>query len=135
MENNQLVAIKQIKNVFKSLQEAKRILREIVLLDKMKNINIINLLDIFPGNNDYSEIYLVMEFYPSDLQKLFKSSFYLTKGHIKLIAFNILKGIEYLHKVGILHRDLKPANILVNEDCEIKICDFGLARSLADSSI
>ena len=53
--------------MFKSLPEAKRILREIVLLDKMNNNNIINLIDIFPGNKNYSEIYLVMEYYPSDL--------------------------------------------------------------------
>lgn len=72
-----------------------------------------------------------MEYYPSDLQKLFRSPLYLTKEHIKLISFNILKGIQYLHKVGILHRDLKPANILINEDCDIKICDFGLARANA----
>ena len=37
--------------------------------------------------------------------------------------------MKYLHTANILHRDLKPANILINDDCSIKICDFGLARS------
>jgi mitogen-activated protein kinase 1/3 len=36
-----------------------------------------------------------------------------------------------MHTAKILHRDIKPANILINEDCSIKICDFGLARSIA----
>lgn len=39
--------------------------------------------------------------------------------------------MKYLHSSNVLHRDLKPANILVNEDCSVKICDFGLARSIA----
>lgn len=40
--------------------------------------------------------------------------------------------MHYIHSAEILHRDLKPANILLNEDCEVKICDFGLARSVAE---
>lgn len=40
-------------------------------------------------------------------------------------------AVKYLHSSNVLHRDLKPANILVNEDCSVKICDFGLARSIA----
>jgi mitogen-activated protein kinase 1/3 len=39
--------------------------------------------------------------------------------------------VKYLHTADVLHRDLKPANVLVNEDCSVKICDFGLARSIA----
>lgn len=39
-------------------------------------------------------------------------------------------AVKYLHSANVLHRDLKPANILVNEDCSVKICDFGLARSI-----
>jgi len=37
--------------------------------------------------------------------------------------------VKYIHSAGCLHRDLKPANVLINEDCTIKVCDFGLARS------
>lgn len=43
----------------------------------------------------------------------------------------MLCAVKYLHSANVLHRDLKPANILVNEDCSVKICDFGLARSIA----
>ena len=41
-----------------------------------------------------------------------------------------MKGIKYLHSADVIHRDLKPTNILINSDCHLKICDFGLARSL-----
>jgi serine/threonine protein kinase len=39
--------------------------------------------------------------------------------------------VKYLHSANVIHRDLKPANVLVNEDCSVKICDFGLARSIS----
>jgi mitogen-activated protein kinase 1/3 len=38
--------------------------------------------------------------------------------------------VKYLHESNVIHRDMKPANILVNEDCTVKLCDFGLARSI-----
>jgi mitogen-activated protein kinase 1/3 len=38
--------------------------------------------------------------------------------------------LKYLHSANVIHRDLKPANVLVNEDCTVQICDFGLSRSL-----
>jgi len=46
-------------------------------------------------------------------------------------VYNLICAVKYLHTGNIIHRDLKPANVLVNEDCSVKICDFGLARSIA----
>lgn len=43
-------------------------------------------------------------------------------------ADNFQRGLKYVHSAGVVHRDLKPSNILVNENCDLKICDFGLAR-------
>jgi len=48
------------------------------------------------------------------------------------LLYNILVGLKYIHSVGIYHRDLKPANCLVNQDCSVKICDFGLSRAIGD---
>jgi serine/threonine protein kinase len=44
--------------------------------------------------------------------------------------YQILRGLKYIHSANILHRDLKPRNLLVNSNCDLKICDFGLARPL-----
>lgn len=52
-----------------------------------------------------------------------------------VIFYNCLLAIKFLHSANIIHRDIKPSNILVNENCHVKICDFGLARSLPKSSI
>ena len=76
----------------------------------------------------------MMEYMQSDLKKLIRSSLYLEAYHIQKIMYNILIAVKYLHDSQVLHRDLKPANVLINEDCTIKICDFGLARSIWSSA-
>ncbi|KAJ5917716.1 hypothetical protein N7466_011270 [Penicillium verhagenii] len=47
---------------------------------------------------------------------------------IQYFLYQILRGLKYVHSAGVVHRDLKPSNILINENCDLKICDFGLAR-------
>lgn len=65
--------------------------------------------------------------------------FELSEDHVKILMYNMLCGMNFLHTAGIMHRDLKPANILVDENCIPILCDFGLARttikSKADSQL
>ena len=44
--------------------------------------------------------------------------------------YNLLCAVSFMHSANIVHRDLKPANILMNDSCQVTICDFGMARSM-----
>lgn len=54
--------------------------------------------------------------------------------HKKYIIWQLLKALKFLHSAELLHRDVKPSNLLLNSDCHVKICDFGLCRSIAETS-
>ncbi|KAL0916942.1 hypothetical protein M5K25_014497 [Dendrobium thyrsiflorum] len=47
--------------------------------------------------------------------------------------YQILRGLKYIHSASVLHRDLKPSNLLLNANCDLKICDFGLARTTSET--
>lgn len=65
----------------------------------------------------------------TDLGKVIRSSQELSSLHVQYFMEQLLDGLAYLHECcNIMHRDLKPANLLVNESCELRISDFGLAR-------
>lgn len=123
------VAIKKIEPFEKPLV-CLRTLREIKLLEKFrKHENIISLYDIQkPLSFDtFNEVYLIQEYMPSDLHKVIRTQV-LTDDHIQYFIYQILRGLKLIHSAGVIHRDLKPSNILINSNCDLKICDFGLAR-------
>ena len=77
----------------------------------------------------FNEIYVVSELMETDLAQIIKSNQPLTDDHIQFFLYQVLRGLKFIHSAGIYHRDLKPRNLLVNSNCDLKICDFGLARA------
>ncbi|GAB1316731.1 MAPK protein hog1 [Madurella fahalii] len=122
---NQNVAIKKIMKPFSTPVLAKRTYRELKLLKHLKHENVISLSDIFIS--PLEDIYFVTELLGTDLHRLLTSR-PLEKQFIQYFLYQIMRGLKYVHSAGVVHRDLKPSNILVNENCDLKICDFGLAR-------
>ncbi|TFY81907.1 hypothetical protein EWM64_g2113 [Hericium alpestre] len=113
------VAIKMVTRVFEKTQLAKRALRELTLLRHFNNHeNITGLIDVDAIAIDFNDVYLFLEPMEADLHQIIKSGQSLTNEHIQYFTYQILR----------VHRDLKPGNLLVNSDCELKICDFGLSR-------
>ncbi|GFQ04927.1 mitogen-activated protein kinase homolog ntf3 [Phtheirospermum japonicum] len=134
-ETNERVAIKKINNVFGNRTDALRILRELMLLRCIKHENVIALKDVMMPSNwrGFKDVYMVYELMDTDLHQIIKSSQPLSNDHCRYFIFQLLRGLKYLHSANILHRDLKPGNLLVNANCELKICDFGLARTSQDN--
>ncbi|KAL3087118.1 hypothetical protein niasHS_005357 [Heterodera schachtii] len=124
------VALKKMPNVFQNLASCKRVFRELHMLSSFHHDNVLGLLDILQPTNPhfFSEIYILTELMQSDLHRIIVSPQPLSADHVKVFVYQILRGLKYLHSANVLHRDIKPGNLLVNSNCILKICDFGLAR-------
>mmetsp|Transcript_87893 Transcript_87893/g.138739 ORF Transcript_87893/g.138739 Transcript_87893/m.138739 type:complete len:458 (-) Transcript_87893:358-1731(-) len=118
-----------VKHVKQAADHGKSMVREVRLLSRLVHENILHLMD-FPAVSgvDFGDIFLVLPYYPLDLQKVIQSRQLLSDKHVQVITCQIVRALVYLHGVGVAHRDLKPANILLSADCLVKVCDFGLAR-------
>lgn len=126
----QRVAIKKLARPFQTAIHAKRTYRELRMLRHMNHENVIDLIDVFTPTvtlQDFTDVYLVTPLMGADLNNILKTQ-RLSDDHVQFLVYQILRGLKYIHSAGILHRDLKPSNIAVNEDCELRILDFGLAR-------
>ncbi|EIN08637.1 mitogen activated protein kinase-like protein [Punctularia strigosozonata HHB-11173 SS5] len=123
------VAIKRI-TPFDHTMFSLRTLREIRLLRHFRHENIIAILDILrpPSYADFKEVYLVQELMETDLHRVIRTQ-ELSDDHCQYFIYQTLRALKALHSADVLHRDLKPSNLLLNANCDLKLCDFGLARS------
>jgi mitogen-activated protein kinase 1/3 len=133
-KHGQNVAIKMVPKAFSDEIDAKRILREIKLLKHFRHDNIVSLIDMMPPNvqylEDFNDVYLVTDLMETDLHRIIYSKQKLSIDHAQYFIYQVLRGLKYIHSCRVLHRDLKPSNLLVNSNCDLKICDFGLARGI-----
>ncbi|XBW38230.1 hypothetical protein QEN19_003819 [Hanseniaspora menglaensis] len=138
------VAIKKILPMGKPLLIT-RTLRELKLLKLFhEHENIITILDIVKPDSyeKFDEVYLVQELMDTDLSKVISNSREslaqtgqrtVTNDHIQYFVYQILRALKAIHSAKVIHRDIKPSNVLLNGNCDLKICDFGLSRCLLSS--
>jgi len=130
------VAIKKVFDAVANKTDAQRTYREVSYLvgvhSESPQPNIIQLLNVMPSKN-VKDIYLVFEYMDTDLYAANRAGLLAVK-HKKYIIYQCFKALTYMHSAGLVHRDLKPGNILVNENCDAKLADFGLTRSTLDKS-
>ncbi|XP_034867981.1 mitogen-activated protein kinase 15 [Mirounga leonina] len=127
----EVVAIKKIFDAFRDKIDAQRTFREIMLLQELgDHPNIIRLLDVIRAEND-RDIYLVFESMDTDLNAVICKGRLLKDIHKRYIIYQLLRATKFIHSGRVIHRDQKPSNILLDSSCLVKLCDFGLARSLS----
>ena len=126
---NQIYALKIMK--VRHSKEMEYIMKEIELHKTLDHPNIIKCYDFFI---EADKTYVILEYASKgDLFKfMIRNSHKLNQDKILKIYVQTLLAFEYLHKRNVLHRDLKPENILMDEDSNVKVCDFGWSAEYSD---
>jgi serine/threonine protein kinase len=141
-----MVAIKFIQDVCHTDYDCVKVIREIVLMRRLSqiehNTHTAKLLDLIIPPKDLNDgkfgIFLVMEFSDMDLRQYLKkdhASDNFSEENVIKISYNLLCALKFVHSTNVLHRDIKPSNILIDDQMNTKLCDFGLSRSLPESCI
>ena len=137
MASDEQVAIKKIAGVFNeatsNVSVARRTLCEMTLMRQLQHENLMRIRDLMLSPDGH-DAYLVSDCMATDLANVIRSPEPLSSDHCCWFVYQLLCGIKYLHSAHVIHRDLKPSNLLVNANCDLKISDFGLARTETDES-
>jgi tRNA A-37 threonylcarbamoyl transferase component Bud32 len=112
-------------------QFIERFRREARIMMDFKHDHIVQVYDHFKEGTSY---YIAEEFVDGvSLEQLIKRERYLSNEAAALIFYEVCKGLQYAHEKGVIHRDMKPGNILISNQGEVKLVDFGIATSLEHS--
>jgi len=133
-ETGEVVALKRVRMDNEKEGFPITAIREIKILKVLNHKNIVRLKEIVTSKgSDYNQgkgsIYMVMEFCDHDLTGLTDAGQKFTVPQIKCYMKQLLEGLAYCHAQKVLHRDIKGSNLLISNDGQLKLADFGLARA------
>ncbi len=112
-------------------QFIERFRREARIMMDFKHDHIVQVYDHFKDGSSY---YIAEEFVDGiSLEQLIRRERYLSNEAAALIFYEVCKALKHAHEKGVIHRDMKPGNILISNQGEVKLVDFGIATSLEDS--
>jgi len=132
-DTNQVYAMKCYKKVLIEEQEQKdRVKNEREILQELNHSFLVNLKFAFQTDE---KLYLVMDFIAGgELFYHLRKNKRFSEEKVRFYSAEILIGLNYLHKAGIVYRDLKPENILLDSQGHVKITDFGLSKKLREKT-
>ncbi|KAK9077040.1 hypothetical protein SSX86_005375 [Deinandra increscens subsp. villosa] len=127
LENGKIVALKRVKFAKMDPESIRFMAREIIVLRRLDHPNVMKLEGLLTSRAS-GNLYLVFEYMDHDLAGLAASPMVkFTEPQIKCYMQQLLWGLEHCHSRGILHRDIKGSNLLIDDNGNLKIGDFGLA--------
>lgn len=138
---NELVAMKKIRMTNEKEGFPITAIREIKLLRDMDHENVVKLKEVVSSkesshNRGKGSVYIVFEFMDHDLMGLMDTAnMNFNLDQVKCFTKQLLAGLHYCHKRGIMHRDIKGSNLLINNAGILKLGDFGLSRTFNEKDI
>ncbi len=126
---NEEIALKLLHPVIAAEEKTiERFKNELILARRITHKNVCRMYDL---NEEEGTPYITMEYVRGeDLKSIIRMTGQLSAGRAISIAKQICEGLDEAHRLGVLHRDLKPRNIMVDKEGNVRIMDFGIARSL-----
>jgi eukaryotic-like serine/threonine-protein kinase len=123
------VALKLLKpEISADEQSIERFSNELRLARKISHRHVCRMFDL---GEDGGTHFITMEYVPGeDLKSILRMMGQMSPGKAVLVARQVCEGLAEAHRLGVVHRDLKPQNIMIDREGNVRIMDFGIARSL-----
>jgi len=132
---NRVVAIKVLKSAVQGEEAYSRFMREAQVTAKLNHPNIVSIYDI---GREGEKQFFVIEFVDGMSVRSLMETYPEGKCDIQTVlrvGVDVCSALQYAHSQGVLHRDIKPENILITQEGNAKLMDFGLAKMLSQPRI